>query len=112
MITEITGHDFEEEVVQCDIPVFACFTRSECGSCFALHLVTESLAREYEGRVKFVRIDVEQEPELAAKYRIIPLPAMILFRDSEPVKRLLGFQERWVLGDLLDMLTAKKERLV
>ena len=55
-----------------------------------------------------VRIDVEQELELAAKYRIVPLPAVILFRNSEPVKRLLGFQERWVLRDLLDALTTKK----
>ena len=112
MIAEITGDDFEKEVLQSDIPVFACFTNPQCGSCFALHLVAEALAKEYEGTVKFVRINVEQELELAARYRIVPLPAVILFRDSQPVKRLLGFQERWVLGDLLDMLTAKKERLV
>ena len=95
-------------MLQYDIPVFACFTKFECGSCFALHLVTEVLAKEYEGRVKFVRIDVEKEPEPAAEYRIIPLPAVIVFRDAEPVKKVLGFQERWALRDLLDTLTAKK----
>lgn len=104
MITDITGQDFEEQVLKSDLPVFACFTTSQCGSCFALCLVTDDLAKEYEGRIKFVRIDVEEEPELAARHHILPLPAVVLFQDSEPVKKLLGFQDKWALRDLLNRL--------
>jgi thioredoxin 1 len=75
MITEITGQDFDEEVLKSALLVFACFTASRCGSCFALCLVVEALAKEYEGRIKFVLIDAEKEPELAARYHILPLPA-------------------------------------
>lgn len=112
MITEISGQDFHQEVLESDLPVFACFTTAQCGSCFALCLVIDDLMKEYEGRMKFVRIDVEKEPELASRYDILPLPAVLLFQGSEPVKKLLGFQERWALRDLLDTLTAKKERLL
>lgn len=111
MITEIEGHDFDEEVLNSDIPVFACFTNPPCGSCFALCLVMEDLAKQYEGRVKFVRIDVEKESELAAKYNIIPLPAVLIFRDSEPVKKVLGFQYKGSLRDLLDSVLAGSEQI-
>jgi len=107
MIAEITGRDFDGEVLKSDLPVFACFTNSRCGSCFALCLVVEDLAKEYDGRVKFVSIDSEKEPELAARYHILPLPAVVLFRDSKPVKKLLGFQYEGSLRNLLDTLIVK-----
>ena len=111
MITEIEGHDFDEEVLNSDIPVFTCFTTSQCGSCFALCLVLDDLAKQYEGRIKFVMINVETEPQLATKYNIIPLPAMLLFRDSEPVMRSLGFQYKSSLRDLLDSAIAGSESI-
>ena len=109
MIAEVTGQDFDEEVLKSEVPVFACFTTTSCGSCFALCLVVEDLAREYEGRIKFVSIDIEKEPELVARYHILPLPAVVLFWDSEPVKKLLGFQYKGSLRDLLDRLVAGSE---
>ena len=107
MTIEITGQDFDEEVLKSDLSVFACFTTSQCGSCFALCLVVEDLAKEYEGRMRFITIDVEKEPELAAMYHILPLPAVVVFKDSEPVKRLLGFQYKGTLRELLDKLIGK-----
>ncbi|TEU04702.1 MAG: thioredoxin [Dehalococcoidia bacterium] len=111
MITEVVSQDFDEEVLNSDIPVFACFTTSQCGSCFALCLVVEDLTKQYEGRVKFVRIDVEKEPELAAMYNILPLPAMLVFRDSEPIERVLGFKYKGSLRDLLDSVIAGSEQI-
>ena len=73
-IIEITGHDFDEEVLKSDLPVSACFTNSQCGTCFTLCLLVNDLAKEYEGRIKFVRIDVEREPELADRYHVLPCP--------------------------------------
>jgi len=112
MIAEITGQDFDGEVLKSDVPVFACFTNSPCGSCFALCLVVEDLAKEYDRRIKFIRIDVEKEPELAARYHIFPLPAVLLFRDSEPVRKVLGFQYKGSLRHLLDSVIAGSEESV
>ncbi len=106
MIAEVTGQDFDREVLESKLPVFACFTTLQCGSCFALCLVVEDLAREYEGRIKFVKVDIEKEPELAARFHILPLPAVLLFRRAEPVKKLLGFHYKGPLRNLLDELVA------
>lgn len=110
MIIEITGQDFDDEVVKSEIPVLACFSASPCGACFALCLVTENLTEEYEGRIKFVKIDVEKEHDLAARYNIIPLPALLLFQHGEPVKKLGGFQSKAYLKKSLNALIAKNEQ--
>ena len=111
MVAEITGQDFDKEVLKSDLPVFACFTTPQCGSCFALCLVVEDLAMEYEGRMKFVRIDIEKEHELAAEYHILPLPAVVLFRDAKPVEKVLGFRYKGPLRNLLNTLIAGHETL-
>ena len=57
VLTEITKQNFEEEVLNSDLPVFACFTTSWCRSCFPACFVADGLANRYEGQIKFVRID-------------------------------------------------------
>ena len=109
MIAEITGHDFDGEVLKSDIPVFVCFSTSRCRSCFALCLVVEDLAEEYEGMMRFVMIDVEKEPQLAAKYHILPLPAVLLFQHGKPLKELGGFQSKAYLKNALNALIAENE---
>lgn len=112
VIAEITGQDFDREVLKSDLPVFACFTNSQCRSCFALCMVVEDLAKEYGGRIKFVKIDIEKQPRLAARYHILALPAVLLFRDSKPVKKLLGFRYKGSLRKLLDRLVPERKRCV
>jgi thioredoxin 1 len=106
---EITGRDFDDEVLKSELPVLACFSTSPCGACFALCLVTEDLTEEYEGRIKFVKIDVEKEHDLAARYNIIPLPALLLFQHGKPVKKLGGFQSKAYLKKSLTALIAENE---
>jgi thioredoxin-like negative regulator of GroEL len=103
---EITGQDFDNEVLKSEVPVFVCFTAPPCGSCFALCLVTDDLAEEYEGKIKFIKIDVTAEPELAAKYHILPLPAVILFKQGSLMKKLGGFQSKAFLRNSLNELIA------
>ena len=109
MIAEITGQDFDEEVLKSDPPVFVCFSTSRCRPCFALCLVVEDLAEEYEGRMRFVMIDVEKEPQLAARYHILPLPAVIVFQHGKPLKELGGFQSKAYLKNALNALIAENE---
>ncbi|HEY33087.1 MAG TPA: hypothetical protein G4O10_08290 [Dehalococcoidia bacterium] len=104
---EITGIDFEKEVLGCEVPVFACFTTEWCQPCFATCLVADQLAREYHGVVKFVRLDVEESYEIAERYHVIAVPTILLFHNSKPIKRLLGFQERSSLRALLSSATSE-----
>ena len=110
VIAEVTGQDFDEEVLKSRLPVFACFTSSWCRSCFALCLVTDDLAKEYGKRIKFVRINVEENPELAVRYHITPLPAVLISHNSQLVKRLLGFRYKRKLREMLNKVIVKKKR--
>jgi thioredoxin 1 len=109
---EITSKDFETEVLKCELPVFSCFTTEWCRSCYPTCLLADELAEKYAGRAKFVRLDIDKSPEVAASYRIVVLPTIIVFHDSQPVKKLVGFQDRKSLKRLLDSVTAglKKPR--
>ena len=62
---EITDRDFKREVLECQIPVFTCFTTRWCHSCYPTCLFGDELANEYEGRVKFVKVDVEKIPHVS-----------------------------------------------
>jgi len=100
---EIAGQDFNEEVLDCKLPVFACFTARWCHTCYPTCLFSDQLVETYDGRVKFVRVDVEESSEIAERYHIIPVPTILLFQDSQPVKKLAGFQD---LGSLKTMLNS------
>jgi thioredoxin 1 len=103
---EIYDRNFEKEVMECKLPIFACFTTSWCGSCFPTCLVAGELDKEYYGNVKFVRLDVEKNPEIAQRYHVTTVPTILVIRNSQEVNRLLGFQSRSTLKFVLDNVTA------
>jgi thioredoxin 1 len=105
---EVTERDFDKEVLDCKLPVFACFTTKWCHSCYPTCLFANELVREYSGSVKFVRLDMEKSPDISERYHIITVPTIILFQDSQPVKKLLGFQDRTSLQLLLVDVTPKE----
>ena len=109
MLTEVTEQNFDEEVLNSNLPVFACFTTSWCSSCFPTCFVAVGLVNRYDGQIKFVRIDRGKVPEISDEYHITIVPSVILFQDSQMIKRLLGYQEKVALGDLLDALLAGVE---
>ena len=104
-MTEITERDFEKEVLKCKLPVFTCFTTKWCHACYPTCLVGDELANEYQGRVKFVKVDVGGIPHVSAGYRIIAVPTIFIFKDSKPVKTRLGLQDRRSLRALLNGVT-------
>ena len=103
---EITEQDFEKEVVNCNLPVFACFVARWCQSCYPTCLYADQLASEYDGSVKFVKLDKEESSEIAMMYHVIVVPTVILLQDGQPVKRLLGFQDRRSLRSFLNNTAA------
>ena len=104
---DITEHDFDKEVLECELPVFACFTTSWCGHCFPTCLVADELVERYDGLVKFVRIDKEKSPEVSDAYHITVVPSIILFQDARIIRKLLGYQDKAALKNLLDSLLAE-----
>jgi thioredoxin 1 len=108
---EITDRDFNEEVLECKLPVFACFTARWCHTCFPTCFLADKLLSEYGDMVKHVRIDIEESPEVAQRYNIVVVPTILIFKDSQPMKKLVGFQELRPLRALLNSVTNESDRL-
>jgi len=89
-ISHITDGTFEEEVLKNDVPVLADFWAEWCGPCKTIAPVLEEIAQEYDGRLKVAKIDVDENPATPVRFGIQGIPTMILFKDGEPVERLVG----------------------
>jgi thioredoxin 1 len=101
---EITDREFNKEVLECEMPVFACFTTGWCHNCFSTCLLADQLVSEYGRQVKFTRIDIERNPEIAERYHIVAVPTILLFKGSNPVNRLVGYQNQRSLKKILNSM--------
>jgi thioredoxin 1 len=106
---EITERDFDKEVLECELPVFACFTTTWCHNCYPTCIFADQLIEEYDGHVKFVRLDTEKSPGIAEKYHVIAVPTILIFQNAQEVNRLLGFQDRSSLRPLMNSVTGRSE---
>jgi len=106
---EITENDFEREVLKCELPVLTCFTAEWCRSCYPTCLLADELVERYIDSAKFTRVDVDKSPEVSARYRVNVLPTILVFRNSQLVKKLVGFQDQKSLKRLLDSVISTEE---
>ncbi len=86
----VTDDTFEDEVIQSDNPVVVDFWAEWCGPCKAIAPVVDELAEEYDGRVKFAKVDVDSNPSTPQKFGIRGIPALLIFKDGDKVGQLIG----------------------
>ena len=96
-----TQIDFEAEVLQSDLPVLVDFSASWCGPCQAIAPVIESLSEEYAGRAKVVTIDVDAETEISARYGVMSIPTLVVFKDGREAERIVGAAQRDAIEGLI-----------
>lgn len=101
-VQHITVEDFEKEVLKADKPVLIDFWASWCGPCKMLSPIIEELAGE-ENSVKFCKVNVEEQAKLAEKYKIMSIPALLVFKDGEVVHSLVGLKSKAEIQALLDV---------
>ena len=90
----LTADNFEQEVLKSDIPVLVDFWAVWCGPCQMLAPTIEELAKEYEGRIKVGKVNVDEQPELSRKYGIMSIPTLILFKDGQIADQTMGVQPK------------------
>jgi thioredoxin 1 len=90
MVIEVTDQDFEQEVLKSDLPVLVDMWTPWCGPCRMLGPVVEKLSEEFDGKLKFCKLNVDENPETARAYRVMSIPLVVFFKDGQKVDESLG----------------------
>jgi thioredoxin 1 len=86
----VTSANFATEVLQSPLPVLVDFWAAWCGPCRAVAPTVEALASEYAGKLKVVKLDVDESGDVAGQFGVQSIPTLILFKGGQPVERLVG----------------------
>ena len=90
-VIEITSKDnFEEEVLQAKLPVIAKFETEWCGACKIMEPIYAKASQDFEGKIKFVKVDADHLKEIAQEYKIAGIPAFIFFKDGKDIEKIEG----------------------
>ncbi len=85
---------FEVDVIGSELPVLVDFWAPWCGPCRMVAPIVEELAEEYEGKVKFVKLNTDENPQVAGKYGIRSIPTLLVFKGGKPVGQIVGFRPK------------------
>jgi thioredoxin 1 len=89
-VIQLNNGEFDTEVLKSSVPVFVDFYADWCGPCHAIAPTIEALSNEFEGRVKFVKVDVDANQEVASRYEIMSIPTIMLFEKGKVEDSIIG----------------------
>ncbi|MQF64717.1 thioredoxin [SAR202 cluster bacterium AC-409-J13_OGT_754m] len=102
----VTDAEFEEKVLNAEIPVLVDFWAEWCGPCKMIAPMVDELAEEFDGQMAFAKVDVDSNPITAVKYGIRSIPALLIFRDGQPIDQIIGAIPKGQLRKKLDSVLA------
>ncbi len=95
----VTDATFDNEVVKSEMPVLVDFWAVWCGPCRMQDPILEEVAKDYEGKIKIAKLNVDENPNTAAKYGIMSIPTLMLFKGGQIVKQMIGVQGKETLEE-------------
>ena len=93
-LIKVTEDTFQEEVVNASEPVLVDFSAVWCGPCKMLDPIVKQLAGEWNGKVKVVKIDADENPNIVMKFQVMSIPTLLFFKDGEIKERITGYQPK------------------
>jgi thioredoxin 1 len=103
---DVSDNEWDAEVLSNDTPVLVDFWAPWCGPCKMVAPVVDELAEEYDGKVKFVKLNTDDNIETASKYGIRSIPTLMVFKGGEAVEQVVGFRPKSELKKSLDKALA------
>ncbi len=104
----ITGSNFKDEVIKSDVPVLIDFWAVWCVPCKMVAPIVEELAKDYEGKLKVAKCDVDSNQNIAIKYGIRSIPTLLIIKDGEVVEQIVGAVPKQHIQEKIDKIMAKK----
>lgn len=104
MEVTLTDENFEKEVLKSEIPVLVDFWAQWCAPCLVMGPIIEEIAKDFEGKIKVGKLNVDENPATAQKYGIMGIPTLMIFKDGKVVERIVGLRPKKVLEDLIKRL--------
>lgn len=107
-----SDQNFEREVLEAKLPVLVDFWALWCMPCRAIAPVVEELAKEFEGKIKVGKLNVDENPATAQKYGIMSIPSLAFFKNGVIVEQLIGVQPKQVLEEKIEyLLTSNRQKV-
>lgn len=103
---KVTDETFETEVLKSPIPVLVDFWAAWCGPCRVIAPIIDELAEEFEGKVKVMKLNVDENPVTPGKYGIRAIPTLIIFKNGEPVEVIVGAVSKNTIVNALNKVLA------
>ncbi len=104
MSLEVSDQNFEEEVIKSNEPVLVDFWAPWCGPCRMVTPVIDKLAQKYQGKFKFCKLNVDENPKTAAKFRVMSIPTLMFFKNGQVADTVIGAVPEGALQPKIDGL--------